>query len=237
MHLCLPVPYVSNSRTIQPPVREPDERRSNMQDRGTSANVTWHEQTVTREEREALLGARGLTIWMTGLPSSGKSTAANALARLLQDGGVPSVILDGDNIRHGLNSDLGFSPGDRTENIRRISEVARLLTSFGFINIVAFISPYRADRLRAREIQAEGDFIEVFVDAPLQVAESRDPKGLFRKAREGIIPEFTGISAPYEAPEAPEIHLHTDRDDPDTCARIIAGYLAGAGRIPGTPRA
>jgi adenylyl-sulfate kinase len=142
------------------------------------------------------------------------------------------VILDGDNIRHGLNSDLGFSPADRTENIRRISEVARLLTSFGFINIVAFISPYVADRAKARSIQAPGDFIEVYVDASVEVAESRDPKGLYRKARAGEIREFTGVSAPYEAPESPEIHLMTGDMNPHECAATILGFLEERGYLP-----
>ena len=179
-----------------------------------SGNIVWQDAAIGRAERERLLGSRGVTIWMTGLPSSGKSTTADTLASLLYSRGIVAVILDGDNIRHGLNSDLGFSPADRTENIRRISEVARLLTSFGLINIVAFISPYRADRARARSIQAPGDFIEVFVDASVEVAESRDPKGLYRKARAGEIREFTGVSAPYEAPEAPEIHLMTGDTSP-----------------------
>jgi adenylylsulfate kinase len=195
-------------------------------------NIVWHISTVGREEREGLLGGKGVTIWMTGLPSSGKSTTADTLAALLYDRGIVAVILDGDNIRHGLNSDLGFSPSDRTENIRRISEVAKLLTSFGIINIVAFISPYRADRSAARAKQGDRDFIEVYVDVPLEVAEIRDPKGLYRKARAGEIREFTGISAPYEAPEAPEVHLHTEAADARACAATILGYLEEHGYIP-----
>lgn len=198
-------------------------------------NVTWHHHPVGREERETLLGSRGVTVWLTGLPSSGKSTVAGALAGALHDRGLLSVVLDGDNIRHGLNSDLGFSPADRTENIRRIAEVAKLLTSFGLINIVAFISPYAADREKARSMQADGDFIEVFVDAPLEVAESRDPKGLYRKAREGLLPEFTGVSAPYEAPLEPEVHLQTDIQDPDECAREIIMLLESMGKLSSEP--
>lgn len=194
-------------------------------------SVVWHESTVSREERERITRVRGTTVWLTGLPSSGKSTVACALARALQDRGALSVILDGDNIRHGLNSNLGFSPEDRTENIRRISEVAKLLTSFGILNVVAFISPNAADRRRAREIQEEGDFLEVFVDAPLDVAESRDPKGMYRKAREGIIREFTGISAPYEAPASPDIHLRTDRMTAAECAGVILEKLVALGRL------
>lgn len=199
-----------------------------------SSNVTWHDHSVVRADRQQLLGSSGATIWMTGLPSSGKSTIADAVARILFSRGVYSVILDGDNIRHGLNGDLGFSPEDRKENIRRIAEVARLLTDSGIINLVAFISPYRADRDRARAIQAPGDFIEVFVDAPLEVAESRDPKGLYRKAREGIVKEFTGISAPYEIPENPELHLHTDSADAFECARRIVEFLEERGTVPVT---
>lgn len=198
-------------------------------------NVMWHHHPVGREDREILLGSRGVTVWLTGLPSSGKSTVAGALARALHDRGLLSVILDGDNVRHGLNSDLGFSPADRTENIRRIAEVAKLLTSFGLINIVAFISPYAADREKARSMQAEGDFIEVFVDAPLEVAESRDPKGLYRKAREGLVPDFTGISAPYEAPMEPEVHVQTDIQDPDECARQIVMLLESMGKLSAEP--
>jgi adenylylsulfate kinase len=201
-----------------------------MDEKG-NRNLTWHEGAVGRADRERLLASRGVTVWMTGLPSSGKSTTADGLANLLYQRGIVAVILDGDNIRHGLNSDLGFSPADRTENIRRISEVARLLTSFGLINIVAFISPYRADRDRARSIQGEGDFVEVFVDAPLEVAESRDPKGLYRKARAGEIREFTGISAPYEAPEEPEIHLHTGDMNALECAASILRYLEEHGYV------
>jgi adenylylsulfate kinase len=197
-----------------------------------SENIVWHDAAVGRADREKLLGGKGVTIWMTGLPSSGKSTTADRLANLLYGRGVVAVILDGDNIRHGLNSDLGFSPADRTENIRRISEVAKLLTSFGVINIVAFISPYRADRDRARSIQEPGDFLEVFVDAPVEVAESRDPKGLYRKARAGEIREFTGVSAPYEIPEAPEIHLRTAEISASDCAVEILRYLEEQGIVP-----
>lgn len=172
---------------------------------------------------------------MTGLPSSGKSTIAGELAGLLHDRGAYSVVLDGDNVRHGLNSDLGFSPADRAENIRRISEVAKLFTSFGIINIVAFISPYRDDRARARAIQGPGDFVEVFVDLPLEVAEARDPKGLYRKARAGELREFTGISAPYEEPLSPDVHLHTDEMDAGGCARLLMAFLEERGVIPGKP--
>lgn len=195
-------------------------------------DIVWHDHAIGRAERERLLGSRGVTVWMTGLPSSGKSTIADMLARELDSRGVFSVVLDGDNIRHGLNSDLGFSPEDRTENIRRIAEVAKLLTVSGIVNIVAFISPYRADRDSARSIQAGGDFVEVFVDTPLEVAETRDPKGLYRKARAGEIPQFTGISAPYEPPVSPELRLDTVAEDASSCARAIASLLERKGCIP-----
>ncbi len=196
-------------------------------------NITWHDHAVSREDMEKLNNHRGATVWFTGLSASGKSTVADYVARMLHSRGFRSAILDGDNVRHGLNSDLGFSPEDRTENIRRISEVAKLLTSFGIINLVAFISPYREDRDRARKIQREGDFIEVFVDAPLEVVEQRDPKGLYKKARAGEIPSFTGISAPYEAPENPEIHLRTDGQTPMESAAEVVKAMERLGVIPG----
>ena len=156
-----------------------------------------------------MLGQKGVTLWFTGLSGSGKSTVAVEVDRILTERGVACCVLDGDNVRHGLNSDLGFSPEDRNENIRRIGEVAKLFTESAIINLTAFISPYREDRDRNRKIQGDGDFVEVFVDAPLAVCEARDPKGLYKKARAGIIPEVTGISAPYEAPENAEIVLNT----------------------------
>jgi len=196
-----------------------------------ASNVTWHEQTVSREERERLGGHRGCTIWFTGLSGSGKSTLANALDAHLTLLGYRSYVLYGDNVRHGLNKDLGFSPEDRTENIRRIGEVAALFTHAGIINATAFISPYRADRDASRAMQEEGDFIEVHVHAPLDVCEERDPKGLYKKARAGIIKQFTGIDAPYEAPEAPEIVVHTGEQDVQACLQQIVSYLQGRGII------
>lgn len=185
--------------------------------------------TVGRAEREALNRHRGATVWLTGLSGSGKSTIADLLASRLHSEGVHTAVLDGDNIRHGLNCDLGFSPEARTENIRRIAEVAKLLTSFGIINMVAFISPYSSDRDRARSIQEKGDFIEVFVHAPLEVAEARDPKGLYRKARLGLIKEFTGIDAPYEEPQDPELVLHTHLETPEESVEIVMAHLRKAG--------
>ena len=175
-----------------------------------SQNIVRSEGLVERTEREKLLGQKGATIWLTGLSGSGKSTIAKELERDLTDQGHLCYILDGDNVRHGLNRDLGFSLEDRQENIRRIAEVARLMNEAGVIVITAFISPYRADRAAAREIIGKDDFVEVFVDTPLEVCEARDPKGLYKKARAGEIPQFTGISDPYEAPTAPELILNTE---------------------------
>ena len=195
-------------------------------------NLTWHDVVIKRDDLEKMNNHKGATIWFTGLSGSGKSTVADFVARILHERGVRTAILDGDNIRQGLNSDLGFSPDDRTENIRRIGEVAKLFTSFGTLNLLAFISPYIAGRDNARSIQAEGDFVEVFVDAPLAVAEERDPKGLYKKARAGIIPSFTGISAPYETPIKPEVHLHTDKQTPTESAMEVIKKLEEMGIIP-----
>ena len=190
-----------------------------------ATNITWHPGEVSREDRKRILGNRGCTMWFTGLSGSGKSTVAVALEKALWDRGICSYILDGDNVRHGLNKDLGFSPEDRTENIRRIGEVANLFTDSGVINLTAFISPYRADRDSVRELMQDGDFIEVYIDCPLEVCESRDVKGLYAKAREGKIPEFTGISAPYEAPNKPEVTLKTGDHSLDECVAQLLAYL------------
>jgi bifunctional enzyme CysN/CysC len=178
-----------------------------------SKNIFWVEGKITAQDRAARTGHRGAVVWFTGLSGAGKSTIAQALERELFARGMHTYVLDGDNIRHGLNSNLGFSPEDRVENIRRVSEVAKLMADSGVIAITAFISPYRMDRRRAREIALEGnaEFIEVFVDAPLEVCEARDPKKLYKKARAGEIREFTGIDAPYEPPEDAEVIVHTDR--------------------------
>jgi len=190
-----------------------------------STNITWHESHVTRKEREEIIGQRGCTIWLTGLSGSGKSTVAVAVERLLTDRGRLVYILDGDNIRHGLNKNLGFSPEDRTENIRRIGEVAKLFTDAGVIVLTAFVSPYRADRDAVRALLQPGDFIEVHVAASLETCESRDTKGLYKKARAGEIPDFTGISAPYEAPEKPELLLDTNGKTVEESAGELIGYL------------
>ncbi|RJQ84170.1 MAG: adenylyl-sulfate kinase [Desulfobacteraceae bacterium] len=197
-----------------------------------ATNIHWHIGSVARADRERLCGHRGVTIWFTGLSASGKSTLAAATEKALHLRGLHTYILDGDNIRHGLNSNLGFSPADRAENIRRIGEVAKLFRDCGVINLTAFISPYRADRRCARGL-ADGDtFIEVFVDCPLSICEQRDPKGAYAKARAGIIKEFTGISAPYEPPENQEIRLHTDSISLEEGVEVILAYLETHQLIP-----
>ncbi|UCF92756.1 MAG: adenylyl-sulfate kinase [Desulfobacterales bacterium] len=191
-----------------------------------SSNVYWHPGQINRNDRESLKGHRGLTLWFTGIPASGKSTLAVALEKELYERNCHTYILDGDNIRHGLNKNLGFSPEDRKENIRRIGEVAALLRDCGIINLVAFISPYRSDRQAARALSHDdGTFLEVFVDCPVEVCEERDPKGMYKKAREGLIKEFTAVSAPYEPPEDPEIHLHTGRYAVNECVQLTIDYL------------
>ena len=196
-----------------------------------ATNIVWHETTVSKAERESINGHRGCTVWLTGLSGSGKSTLANMLEKALWESGVRAFVLDGDNVRHGLNKDLGFSPEDRTENIRRIGEVAALFTQAGVINITAFISPYREDRDSVRAIMAEGDFVEVFVDCELGECEKRDPKGLYKKARAGEIPEFTGISAPYEAPERPELVINTTNQTPEESLDAILAHLEEQGYL------
>ena len=171
-----------------------------------ATNIVWHQGNVTREDREKINGHKACTVWLTGLSGSGKSTIAVDLEKRLWERGIRAYILDGDNVRHGLNKNLGFSPADRTENIRRIGEVAKLFTEAGVVALTAFISPYRADRDQVRAIMAAGDFVEVHVDCPVEVCEQRDVKGLYKKARAGEIKEFTGISAPYEAPDQARAH-------------------------------
>src|SRR5881296_2686297 len=192
-----------------------------------SKNIFWVEEKITARERALRTGHRGAVIWLTGLSGAGKSTIAQSIERDLFHRGMNTYVLDGDNIRHGLNSNLGFSPDDRVENIRRVSEVAKLMADAGTVVITAFISPYRMDRRRAREIALEGnaEFIEVFVDAPLEVCEARDPKNLYKKARAGEIREFTGIDAPYEAPDDPEIVVRTDEQTVDESVATILEQL------------
>jgi len=196
-----------------------------------STNITWHASHVTRGERERLLGQRGVTVWLTGLSGSGKSTIAVGAERELVRRGRLAYVLDGDNVRHGLNKNLGFSPVDRTENIRRIGEVAKLFTDAGVIAMTSFISPYRSDRDGVRALLAPGDFVEVYVSATVETCESRDVKGLYQRARKGEIPEFTGISAPYEAPERPELVLDTNRQGVDESVASLVAHLEKNGYL------
>lgn len=187
--------------------------------------------SVSRQDREILHGHKACAIWLTGLSGSGKSTIANALQAHWHAQGLRTYVLDGDNLRQGLNRDLGFSDEDRAENIRRVSEVARLFVDAGTIVIAAFISPFRAERAAARALFDEGDFLEVFVDVPLSVAERRDPKGLYRKARRGELALFTGIDSPYEAPVAPELALRTDQLSVSACVERIQARVGPARRL------
>ena len=191
------------------------------------ADVVWHGGHVQPEERSRLLGQQPLTVWLTGLSASGKSTLAFALERDLVEMGHACYVLDGDNVRHGLNSNLGFSHADRTENIRRIAEVARLMNDAGLIVITAFISPYRADRQLAREIIGMERFVEIYVSTPITTCEARDPKGMYRRAREGAIQGFTGVGAPYEPPEFPALKLDTSIDSLPECVRKVLSELVG----------
>lgn len=198
-----------------------------------STHITWHGANVTREEREAVIGQKGCVVWLTGLSGSGKSTIARRLEQRLLEDGVTAYVLDGDNMRFKLNKDLGFSPEDRTENIRRVGRVAELFADAGVVCITAFISPYQADRDGARAMVPEGRFVEVYVATDLATCEARDPKGLYSKARAGEIKGFTGIDAPYEAPESPEIVVQTAQGDIDgSCDQVIAG-LRRLGLLPG----
>jgi adenylylsulfate kinase len=197
-----------------------------------ATNIVWHQGAVTRADREQLNGHKGCTVWLTGLSGSGKSTIAVDLEKRLCERGVRAYILDGDNVRHGLNKNLGFSPEDRTENIRRIGEVAKLFTDAGTVTLTAFISPYRADRDQVRALMADGDFVEVYVDCPVDVCEQRDVKGLYKKARAGEIKEFTGISAPYEAPAKPELVVKTSQQSVEQSAQQILRYLEERGLVP-----
>ena len=189
-----------------------------------STNIVWQHGRVSRDQRPS----RGGTIWFTGLSGSGKSTIAAGVERALVATGRPAYLLDGDNVRHGLNGDLGFSAQDRAENVRRVGETAKLMLDAGLIVLAAFISPFRAERRMAREMLAQGEFVEIFVDAPLAEAERRDPKGLYAKARAGQIPNFTGIGSPYEAPEAPELRIDTTAMTAEDAADEIVRYLTGS---------
>ena len=197
-----------------------------------ATNIVWHHSTVTRGARAHQRGHRSAILWFTGLSGAGKSTLANAVNSALFEQGLACYVLDGDNIRHGLCNDLGFSDADREENIRRIGEVAKLFLDAGVVVLTAFVSPFRADRARARALVEAGDFIEIFCSADLGVCEARDTKGLYAKARAGQIKEFTGISSPYEEPEHPELRVETGSQSlEDSVAQVIT-YLAGQGIIP-----
>lgn len=196
-----------------------------------ATNVTWHEHHVSYEERCALNKHKGAMLWFTGLSASGKSTVANTVDHILHSKGYHTFVLDGDNVRMGLNKNLGFSAEDRAENIRRIGEVGKLFVSAGVITMTAFISPYTEDRDKVRELMDEGQFIEIFVDASLETCEARDPKGLYKKARAGEIKGFTGIDDPYEAPEKPELVLDADSKDIDTLAEEVVAYLEANGYL------
>lgn len=191
-----------------------------------SKNIVWHHGKLTPEDRVRHLGQRGAVVWLTGLSGCGKSTVAREIEHALIENKINSYVLDGDNIRHGLNSNLGFSPDDRKENIRRIGEVARLFCEANIVTLTAFISPYRADRDLARSLVPKGQFFEVFCNASLEVCEQRDTKGLYKKARAGQIPEFTGISAPYEAPENAELVLKSDQETVEESTRRVLDLLA-----------
>jgi adenylylsulfate kinase len=214
----------------------------------SDVHITWHQHSVSREERERLNAHRGCVVWFTGLSGCGKSTVSNLVDRKLHDRKVRSFVLDGDNVRHGLNAPpallepvfggefarrfgLGFGADDRVENIRRIGAVARLFAEAGLVTLTAFISPYRRDRDAVRAALRPGDFIEVFVDAPLEVCEARDPKGLYKKARAGEIKGFTGIDDPYEPPVKPELRLDAGTKSPDILADEVIAYLRSAGKV------
>jgi adenylylsulfate kinase len=196
-----------------------------------SPNVVWHHATVTRARREAMNDHRSGVVWFTGLSGAGKSTLAHAVEEALHQAGCRTFVFDGDNVRHGLCADLGFSIGDRCENIRRIGEMARLFTEAGVIALTAFISPLRADRDRVRQLVGD-DFVEIYVKCPLTVCEARDVKGMYAKARQGLIKEFTGISAPYEEPERPDLMIDTSATGLDESVRRVLDLLRLRGLVP-----
>ncbi|MGE7929365.1 adenylyl-sulfate kinase [Lysinibacillus xylanilyticus] len=196
-----------------------------------SSNIVWHEASITKEERRTQNKHQSFILWFTGLSASGKSSVANAFARRLFERGNQAFVLDGDNVRHGLNKDLGFDEAGRKENIRRIGEVSKLFVENGQIVLTAFISPYREDRQVVRELVGAGEFIEVYVNCSVETCEKRDPKGLYKKARNAEIPNFTGISAPYEEPENPEIILDTELNSIEECVDQLTDILTSKGYI------
>ncbi|MFD0048706.1 adenylyl-sulfate kinase [Actinomycetes bacterium NPDC127524] len=191
----------------------------------TGLNITWHELSLSKEFRRVQNAHHSFVIWFTGLSGSGKSTIANELANALYKNGIGNYVLDGDNIRHGLNKDLGFTDSDRKENIRRIGEVSRLFVDSGQVVLTAFISPFQEDRDTVRNLLEDNEFIEVYVKCPVEECESRDPKGLYQKARGGLIKNFTGIDSPYEEPRNPEIILETERYSIEECVSQLLHYL------------
>lgn len=199
--------------------------KKTLKDQPVSTNLVWHDHQLSRAERAASKHQHPCLLWFTGLSGAGKSTIANALDVALHNAGYHTYLLDGDNVRHGLNKDLGFSDADRVENIRRIGEISKLFTDAGLIVMSAFISPFKADREMVRALFPAGEFIEVFMDTPLAVCEARDPKGLYKKARAGEIKQFTGIDSPYEAPTQPEMRLNTAEQDVDRCVNTLLDYL------------
>jgi len=199
----------------------------------TNEDIIWHQQNITKQKRESLLNQKPCILWFTGLSGSGKSTVANAVEVELFKRGIKTYLLDGDNVRHGLNKDLGFSETDRIENIRRIGEVSKLFVDSGLIVLTAFISPFKSDRQIAKSLVKYDEFIEVFVNTPIDVCESRDPKGLYEKARSGAIKNFTGIDSPYEAPEEPQIEIKTNENTIQQCADIVVNYLVKYGYVKG----
>jgi len=203
-----------------------------LTNQGASTNIAWHHASVDRDARAEQRGHRSAILWFTGLSGAGKSTLANAVNQALFERGLATYVLDGDNVRHGLCKDLGFSDADREENIRRIGEVAKLFLDSGVIVLTAFVSPFRADRDKARALVEDGDFLEIFCSADLSVCEERDTKGLYAKARAGEIKEFTGISSPYEAPENPELSVDTGAGDLESCVNQVVDALVSRGLIP-----
>ncbi len=199
-----------------------------------ATNIVRHEGHVSRQQREDLLRQQGVLLWLTGLPSSGKSTIAYTVEHALAARGHLAYVLDGDNIRFGLNKNLGFSADDRAENIRRIGEVGKLFVDGGFLTLASFVSPYRADRDGVRALVAKDDFVEIFVNTPIELCEERDPKGLYKKARAGEIPNFTGVSDPYEEPEKPELVIETDTATPSEAAAQVIDLLEKMGKIQPT---
>ncbi|MBZ0096610.1 MAG: adenylyl-sulfate kinase [Sulfuricella sp.] len=197
-----------------------------------SSDTVWHHATVTRARREQLNGHKSVIIWFTGLSGAGKSTLAHAVEERLHQMSCRTFVFDGDNVRHGLCGDLDFSEEDRRENIRRIGEMAKLFVEAGVVALTAFISPFRADRLKVRNLTVPGDFIEVYCRCPIEVCEQRDVKGMYRRARAGEIRDFTGISSPYEEPENPELAIDTGSMPLDQCVDQVIGYLQGRGVIP-----